>query len=327
MTSFAAWKAAVEKEIDGASFDDVMIKRLLGGTRREALHTSLSDADVILAKEAHALIVEPRPPADLSALPPARASLDEGLARFGIGPALQLAMHLASADAWSDRDSNVTFEVSIGSDIWTEVAKLRALRLGWAKLQVLRKRTPKWAHIIATSVSPALTLREPWVNLLRNAHVAFASIVGGADDVVLVPFDIGYRPQSELGRRMVHNVRRLIEHEGQLAKVKDPAHGSFAIEALSCQLLRHAWAILERIDSAGGYAAFHASGALHALCDADIAERTKLIRSGALNVTGITAFVDRDPEKLGGYPTSVLGVADPQSMEWTCEAAIDGVTR
>ena len=310
MTSHADWKAAVEREIAGTPFERVMHKT----GRTEALYTSLSRADEVLAKEVHALIVEPRP------LVRTKVTLDNE--HIGLSPALAIALQLGSADLASDE--NVTFSVPIGTDIWTEVAKLRALRLGWAKLQLARNRTLKWAHIVATGMSPALTLREPWVNLLRNAHVAFAALVGGADDFVLAPFDYGYRPHSELGRRIALNVRHVLEEEGRVAKVKDPAHGSFAIESMMCGILRQAWSILELIDAAGGYESFVLTGAMRALVDDDHSDRREALRAGAVKITGITSFADCAPEELNGYPGSVLGEPVPALMQWSDEAAIKG---
>ncbi len=319
MSSYAAWKAAALRELGGTSLEE--FPQAPRSLYVDPLYTALSPADEALAKEAHALVCQPRPPIAPRHVPPIHRAIENAISGIQLGPVLQLAVQLARADSCPQQVGEAqTFEVPIGGDIWVEVAKLRALRLGWAKLQVVRKRTPTWAHIIATGVSPMLTLREPWVNLLRNAHIVFAAMVGGADHIVLAPFDYGHAPPSELGGRMVDNVRRVLEEEGLLTKVKDPAHGSFAVESLTCTLLRDAWKILERIENEGGYSAFVASGALSALYEAEFAQRKEELASGIPTITGITSFVDRAPEALNGYPTSVLGTPNREKLDWTFEA-------
>jgi hypothetical protein len=322
MSSYEEWKNAALRELGGTSFAG--LPQMFRSHDVDPLYTALSPADEALAKEAHALICEPRPPIDAGHVPSIRQAIDDATGQIHVGPVLALAVHLAEADSRSRQGGEPQiFEVPLGGEIWIEVAKLRALRLGWAKLQVLRKRTPTWAHLIATGASPMLTLREPWVNLLRNAHVVFAAMVGGADDVVLAPFDYGYEPPSELGRRMVDNVRHVLEEEGLLTKVKDPAHGSFAVESLTCTLLREAWKILERIENEGGYPAFVASGALSALYEAESEQRKKELATGLPALTGITSFADHAPEALRGYPTSVLGTPNREKLDWTIEAKGD----
>ena len=84
----------------------------------------------------------------------------------------------------------IAFRFAVGSDIFLEIAKLRAARRLWS--QVLRQcgdtdATPAWIHAVASRRT--LARRDPWVNMLRVTTQVFAAVVGGADAITSAAFD------------------------------------------------------------------------------------------------------------------------------------------
>ena len=80
-----------------------------------------------------------------------------------------------------------------------------------------------------------LSRYDPWVNLLRGTIACFAAGVGGADAITVEPYDLLVEPGtvSELGRRMARNTQIILIEESHLAKVIDPAGGSWYVESLT----------------------------------------------------------------------------------------------
>ena len=99
--------------------------------------------------------------------------------------------------------------------------------------------------------SPAMmTRRDPWVNMLRTTVACFAAGVGGADAVTVLPFDAALGLPDAFARRIARNTQSILLEESQLARVVDPAGGSWYVERSPTNWPRAAWALLHR-DRAG----------------------------------------------------------------------------
>ena len=102
--------------------------------------------------------------------------------------------------------------------------------------------------------------RDPWVNMLRTTVAAFGAGVGGADTVLVQPFDAaipGGLPgtAASFARRIARNTQLLLLEESHLGRVLDPAGGSWFVEDLTEQLADKAWEHFQEIEAQGGFAA------------------------------------------------------------------------
>ena len=97
------------------------------------------------------------------------------------------------------------------------------------------------------------TQRDPWVNLLRTTVACFAAGVGGAHVVTVQPFDAALGQPDAFSRRIARNTQSLLVEEGSLARVLDPAGGSWYVESLTDSLATAAWDWFTEIERAGGW--------------------------------------------------------------------------
>jgi methylmalonyl-CoA mutase len=102
--------------------------------------------------------------------------------------------------------------------------------------------------------------RDPWVNMLRTTLAAFSAGVGGADTVLVHPFDVaipGGFPgtPASFARRIARNTQLLLLEESHIGEVLDPAGGSWFVEDLTNQLAEQAWKHLQDIESRDGFEA------------------------------------------------------------------------
>jgi len=102
--------------------------------------------------------------------------------------------------------------------------------------------------------------RDPWVNMLRTTLAAFSAGVGGADTVLVHPFDVaipGGFPgtASSFARRIARNTQLLLLEESHIGRVLDPAGGSWFVEDLTKRLAAEAWEHFQDIESRDGFQA------------------------------------------------------------------------
>lgn len=146
----------------------------------------------------------------------------------------------------------VSFMLSADADQFLTIAKFRALRKLWARVEQACGLTPRPAMVAAETAWRMLTQRDPNVNMLRATIAVAAAGLGGADDIAALPHTLALGLSDAFARRVARNTQLVLLEESHLAKVSDPAAGSGAIEALTNELCAAAWSQLQDIEKAGG---------------------------------------------------------------------------
>ncbi len=158
--------------------------------------------------------------------------------------------------------AQLRFALSVGSEVFAEIAKLRAARLLWAKVLGAcgAGGVPMLLH--ARTSAASWTAHEPHTNLLRATAQVAAAALGGADSIAAAPFDaaLGQPVAGAASRRLAVRLQQVLAEEGHLAAVADPAAGSWSLEALTEQLARAAWGRLQELERRGGMAECLRSG-------------------------------------------------------------------
>src|SRR5436305_7181086 len=98
--------------------------------------------------------------------------------------------------------------------------------------------------------------------MLRAAVGCCAAAVGGAEAITVSAFASAIGLPDELGRRIARNTQSVLHDESSLARVSDPASGSYYVEAGTEQLAEAAWQKFAELERAGGLPAALSSGAL-----------------------------------------------------------------
>ncbi|MES2030984.1 MAG: methylmalonyl-CoA mutase family protein [Pseudomonadota bacterium] len=154
--------------------------------------------------------------------------------------------------------SMVYARLAADADQFLTMAKFRALRLLWARIEESCGLTPKPMFIAADTAWRMLTQRDPYVNMLRATMATFAAGLGGANSICVLPHTLALGLPDGFARRAARNTQLILLEESNLAKVSDPAAGAGGIEALTRELCDAAWAQFQDIEKAGG--AFPALG-------------------------------------------------------------------
>ena len=206
------------------------------------------------------------------------------------------------------------FRYAATADQFTTIAKLRAARRTWARVAqqcgVTSGAGGQRQH--AVSSWPMLTRRDPWNNILRATLACFAAGTGGADAITVAPFDAAIGQPDQLARRVARNVHAILIEESHVARVIDPAGGSWYVEDLTGQLAAKSWATFTDIERSGGLRAALASGVIADQLAASRQTRRDALARRREAVTGVSEFplvgealLDRpaaSPPQAGGLP-------------------------
>jgi methylmalonyl-CoA mutase len=104
------------------------------------------------------------------------------------------------------------------------------------------------------------------------------------------PFDAALGLPDSFSRRIARNTQNLLVEEGHLARVLDPAGGSWYVESLTDSLARAAWDWFTEIERAGGLAAALDSGLVRDRIAAAWDERAKRLATRKDAITGVSEF-------------------------------------
>src|SRR3954470_18157678 len=154
--------------------------------------------------------------------------------------------------ALEDAQSMVYARVSADADQFLTLAKFRALRLLWARIEQACGLTPKPLFVAADTAWRVLTQRDPYVNMLRATMATFSAGLGGANAITVLPHTLALGLADPFARRVARNTQLVLLEESNLAKVSDPAAGAGGIETLTSQLCDGAWALFQESEKAGG---------------------------------------------------------------------------
>jgi methylmalonyl-CoA mutase len=175
----------------------------------------------------------------------------------------ELAFALAAGVAYlrAIEQSGITLDAAQGmiyarlaadADQFLTLAKFRAMRLLWARIEQACGLTPKPLFIAADTSWRMLTQRDAFVNMLRATMATFSAGLGGANAITVLPHTLARGLPDPFARRVARNTQLVLLEESNLAKVSDPAAGSGGIEALTRELCDAAWALFQETEKAGG---------------------------------------------------------------------------
>jgi methylmalonyl-CoA mutase len=182
--------------------------------------------------------------------------------------------------------------LSADADQFLTMAKFRALRKLWARVEQLCGLEPKPLFIAADTAWRMLSQRDADVNMLRATMATFAAGLAGANSITVLPHTLALGLPDPFARRVARNTQLILLEESNLAKVSDPAAGSGGIETLTAQLCTRAWALFQEIERAGGIWASLEGNLLQRQVAEVRAARAKNIARRKDVLTGVSEFAN-----------------------------------
>jgi len=201
------------------------------------------------------------------------------------------AMTEGSLDIETAR-SLVGFRLAADADEFLGVAKFRALRRLWARVEEACGLAPKPALIFAETAWRMMSRRDPWNNILRGTLATFSAAIGGADTITVLPFTQALGAPDGFAHRLARDTQLVLQDESHIDVVDDPTSGAGGFEQLTQELCERAWTAFQQIESEGGLAASLEKGTFQGRVAEFAGERAKKIARAREKVIGANEFPD-----------------------------------
>jgi methylmalonyl-CoA mutase len=239
-------------------------------------------------------------------------------------------------DAFAPR---LSFFWAIGMNFYTEVAKMRAARMLWAKL--VKQFDPKNEKSLSLRTHCqtsgwSLTAQDVYNNVTRTCIEAMAATQGHTQSLHTNALDEALGLPTDFSARIARNTQLFLQFESGTCRTIDPWGGSYYVERLTYELANKAWAHIEEVEAAGGMTAAIEAG-IPKLRIEEVAARTQArIDSGRQVVVGINKYRVESDEKIDVLKVNNSSVRAQQIAklqrlraerdEASCQAALDRLT-
>ena len=227
-------------------------------------------------------------------------------------------LRLFSDAGFKDSHKLIWFRLAADDDQFLTIAKFRALRKLWARVLEASRLHAEPAFVSAETAWRMMTQRDPYVNMLRTTIAVAAAGVGGADAITALPFTQAIGLPDAFARRVARNMQHVLIEESNLAAAADPAAGSGALEALTNEMARAAWALLQDVEKAGGAAAAIEQSLIQKKVATTRAAREAAIAKRKEAITGASDYPDiheKTPTVLDVKPVVVRPLNAARTFE------------
>lgn len=209
----------------------------------------------------------------------------------------ELAYSLAHVNEYLNRiytiNQPIVFKISVGSNYFFEIAKLRAYRILFNS--IAKEYHPNLeCHLVVTPTKRNKTIYDYNVNMLRTTTECMSAIIGGADAIVNLPYDALYHKDNEFGDRIARNQLLILKNESYLDKVNNPADGTYYIESLTHQLAEKALILFKDIEANGGFLKQLNEGIIKRKIQESADKEQELFDSGKEVLVGTNKYPNKD---------------------------------
>jgi methylmalonyl-CoA mutase len=231
----------------------------------------------------------------------AGATADQELA-YTLADGLEYLRHGIRAGLDVDKlAGRMSFFFAIGMNFFTEVAKLRAARLLWAKIVRAFGATEPRSQALRTHCQTSgwsLAAQDPHNNVVRTCLEALAAALGGTQSLHTNALDEAIALPTEFSARIARNTQLILQEESQITHVADPLAGSHYVEWLTDQLARKAWALIQEVEQLGGMTKAIEGGLPKLRIEESATRRQAAIDSGRETIVGVNRYLPEQKEPL-----------------------------
>jgi methylmalonyl-CoA mutase len=195
----------------------------------------------------------------------------------------------------------LSFFWAIGMDHMSEIAKMRAARMIWAKLiQSFNPSNPK-SMALRTHCQTSgwsLTRQDPFNNVARTCIEAMAAALGGTQSLHTNALDEAIALPTDFSARIARNTQIYIQKETDICKAIDPWAGSEWMEKRTQEIMDAAWELIDEVEALGGMTAAIEAGIPKLRIEEAAARRQAKIDSGREKIIGVNLFQVEDDTKI-----------------------------
>lgn len=191
----------------------------------------------------------------------------------------------------------ISFFWGIGMDYFTEIAKMRAGRMLWAK--IVREFNPEKPKSMALRTHCqtsgwSLTEQDPYNNVSRTCIEAMAAVLGHTQSLHTNALDEAIALPTDFSARIARNTQLFLREETDIIKVVDPWGGSYYVEKLTHDIAQKAWELIVEVEKAGGMVKAIEAGLPKMRIEEAAAKKQGRIDGGKDIIVGVNAYRTED---------------------------------
>ena len=193
--------------------------------------------------------------------------------------------HFKNTTISKNNTFSITFKLSLGSNYFFEIAKIRALRKLYALLANEYSFSTE-CHIITFPSNRNKTIYDYNINMLRTTTENMSAIIGGSNTVWNKSYDSIFHKSNEFGERIARNQLLILKQESYFKASNNPAKGSYYIEIITDQLSEKALILFKNIEVNGGFLSQLKEGTIQRKIKESAQKEQRLFDSGVLELLG-----------------------------------------
>ena len=195
----------------------------------------------------------------------------------------------------------LSFFWGIRMDHFTEIAKMRAARMLWAKL--VKQFDPKNPKSLALRTHCqtsgwSLTEQDPFNNISRTTIEAMAAAFGGTQSLHTNALDEAIALPTDFSARIARNTQLFLQDETQITKTVDPWAGSYELEKLTEDIANKAWNLIKEVEQLGGMTKAIEKGIPKMRIEEAAAKKQAKIDSGQDVIVGVNKYQLNEEDPL-----------------------------
>lgn len=187
----------------------------------------------------------------------------------------------------------LSFFWGIGMNHFSEIAKMRAGRMLWAKLvEQFNPTNPKSSMLRTHSQTSgwSLTEQDPFNNVARTTIEAMAAAFGGTQSLHTNALDEAIALPTDFSARIARNTQIYLQQETHITKTVDPWAGSHKVEQLTQEIAENAWELIEEVEKLGGMTKAIEKGIPKMRIEEAAAKKQARIDSGQDVIVGVNKY-------------------------------------
>lgn len=195
----------------------------------------------------------------------------------------------------------LSFFWGIGMNHFTEIAKMRAGRILWAKLVKEFEPQNEKSLMLRTHSQTSgwsLTEQDPFNNVARTTIEAMAAAFGGTQSLHTNALDEAIALPTDFSARIARNTQIYLQQETHITKTADPWAGSHLVESLTQEIAKEAWELIQEVEKLGGMTKAIEAGIPKMRIEEAAAKKQARIDSGQDTIVGVNKYSLEDEEEL-----------------------------
>jgi methylmalonyl-CoA mutase len=195
----------------------------------------------------------------------------------------------------------LSFFWGIGMNHFTEIAKMRAGRMLWAKLVSPFHPKNEKSLMLRTHCQTSgwsLTEQDPFNNVARTTIEAMAAVFGGTQSLHTNALDEAIALPTDFSARIARNTQIYLQQETHITKTVDPWAGSHVVEKLTEEIAQEAWELIQEVEQLGGMTKAIEAGIPKRRIEEAAAKKQARIDSGQDVIIGVNKYQLEDEDEL-----------------------------